>query len=297
MSYRIFDFFDGPPPLFLVDGEYIPNEEAENIAHLPGGFQYYLDMIAGNTQDHINVMVLGNYGAIKDGRPVYPSYNDSIHCPKEFVRAIKDLPICLGWDFGLTPACVFGQLTDTGQMRMIAELWTEDMDVRTFARDVVKPFIQQHFKDYEIGFSLGDPSGNARGEGEGKSAIGILNDDYDDESLDMGFTTDPAPTNDVTKRIDAVTRFLNKMVDGEPGYLINKMCSLLRKAKNGSYCYKRVAVAGAEERYRDKPDKNKYSHTSDAEQYLALGFVGGYVTDSDEEWDEDEYVEYDAMGG
>jgi len=298
---RIFDFFDGPPPLFLVDGEYIPNPEAENIAHLPGGYQYYLDMIAGNTQDHINVMVLGNYGAIKEGKPVFPSYNDAIHCPKEYVKAIKDLPLCLGWDFGLTPACVFGQLTDTGQMRMVAELWSEDMDVRTFARDVVKPFIQQHFSEYEIGFSLGDPSGNARGEGEGKSAIGILNDDYindGDEPLDMGFSTEPAPTNDITKRIDAVTRFLNKMVGGEPGYLLNKVCSLLRKAKNGSYCYKRVAVAGAEEKYRDKPDKNKYSHTSDAEQYLALGFVGGYVTDSDDdEWGEDEFVEYDAMGG
>lgn len=301
---KIFDFFDGPPPLYHVDGKYIPNPDAENISHLPGGYDYYMDMIAGNTQDHINVMVLGNYGAIKSGKPVYPSYNDNIHCPKEFIKLHRDLPICFGWDFGLTPGWVAGQMTTTGQLRILCELWSEDMDIRRFARDIVKPFIGKHFKDMEIGFSLADGSGNNRGEGEGKSAIGILNDDFIDnddgdiiQPLDMGFTTEAAPTNDPTKRIDAVCVFLNKMVDGDPGYVLNKACTLLRKGKNGSYCYQRVAVAGTEERYRDKPNKNKYSHTSDAEQYLALGFVGGYVVDHSEEWYEDEYSgDVDAMG-
>lgn len=295
---RIFDFFRGPAPLFNVDGDYQPNPKAENIKYLPGGYQYYLDMIAGNTQDHVNVMVLGNYGTIKEGRLIYQAYNDAVHCPESGVKAINGLPICLGWDFGLTPAVVFAQLTETGQMRVIAELWTESMDVRTFARDVVKPFMQKYFSRFEVGFSLADPSGNNRGEGDGKSAIGILNDDYEDEDLlNMGFTTDPAPTNDPIKRIDAVTKFMTKMVNGEPGYLLNKACSLLRKGKNGGYCYKRVAVAGAEARYRDKPDKNKYSHSSDAEQYVALGFVGGYVTDGEDDYEDDHYPDdISAMG-
>ena len=83
----------------------------------------------------------------------------------------------------------------------------------------------------EIAFSLGDPAGNNRGEGEGKSAIGILNDQYIDsdngdiiQPLEMGFTTYPAPTNDPVKRIDAVNSFLIKMVNGEPGYLLSRNC-------------------------------------------------------------------------
>lgn len=293
---RIFDFFRGPAPLIENDGEYTPNPDAENIDHLPGGYQYYLDMIAGNSYDHINVMVMGNYGVIKEGRLVYPAYNDRIHCPEGGVKAVKGVPIALGFDFGLTPAVVIGQEIE-GQVRIIAELVTEDMDVRTFARDLVKPFLQKYFSHFDIAFSLADPSGNARGEGEGKSAIGILNDEYDEDTpLDMGFETEEAPTNDPTLRIDAVTRFLTKLVNGEPGYLLNKPCEQLRKGKNGGYCYKRVAIAGSEEKFRDKPDKNKYSHPADAEQYLCLGFIGGYVTASGEEDHDDYYGETNAMG-
>ena len=300
---RIFEFFRGPAPLVETEeGVYEPSPKAENINHLPGGYQYYLDMIAGNTQDHINVMVLGNYGSIQEGRPVYPQYNDLVHCPNP-VGAIKGIPICLGWDFGLTPACVIGQLTDTGQCRIIWELCSEDMQVREFARDVVKPFLQTHFAEWTIGFSLGDPAGNARGEGEGRSSIAILNDEEveDDDvivaPLNMGFTTDPAPTNDPTKRIDAVASFMTKMVDqGQPGYLLSSKCVQLRRGKQGGYHYKRVQVAG-DERYRDKPDKNKYSHPADAEQYLCLGFRGGYVTDvSDDDLHYDDY-ETQRTGG
>lgn len=281
---RIFDFFRGPSPLIQNgDGTYSPNPGAENIPHLDGGYQYYLDMIAGNSEDHINVQVMGNYGAIKTGKSVYPEYNDRIHLSEKHTMPIEGLPICLGWDFGLTPSCIIGQLTETGQARIIAELQAEDMGVYQFARDVVKPFLQDKLNDYYIGFSLGDPAGNARGEGEGKSAIGILNDKYTDdgtEPLEMGFTTDPAPTNDITLRTDAVRSFLIRLVDGgDPGFVLAKRCAILRKGFNTGYNYKRINVAGSEDKYRDTPDKNQYSHSHDGLQYLCLGFRGGFIRD------------------
>ena len=93
-----------------------------------------------------------------------------------------------------------------------------------------------------------------------------------------------------------MNNYRNKRVDGQQGYKLNKACESLRKGKNGGYSYKRVAIAGSEERFRDKPDKNKYSHPSDAEQYLCLGFVGGYVTDNYYEEEEETYDETNAMG-
>lgn len=279
----IFEFFHGPSPLIKTSTSYKPNPDAENIANLPGGYQYYLDMIAGNTEDHINVMVMGNYGVVVDGRPVYPQYNDRIHCPEDYVRPIRGLGIRLGWDFGLTPSLILGQLTDRGQARVIAELVSEDMDVRSFARDVVKPFLNRNFKDFEVISSIGDPAGNARGEGEGKTAIGILNDMYDtDDPLNMGFHTSGASTNDPTLRIDGVNRYLIRLVDGEPAYLLSKSCVMLRKGKLGGYHYKRVAVAGAEGLYKEKPEKDQYSHPADAEQYLFSDFEG-ITVDSEEE--------------
>ena len=71
---------------------------------------------------------------------------------------------------------------------------------------------------------------------------------------------------------------------------------MIRKGKIGGYQYKRVQVKG-DDRYRDKPDKNKYSHPADAEQYMALGFAGGYVVDSnDYEEYEDNFSETGVMG-
>ena len=118
---EIFGFFRGPSPFLLVNGEYLDNPDAENIKFLPGGYKYYRDMLAGNTEDHINVMVMGNYGTIKDGKPVYPQYNDRIHRPEKALGVIEGLPIGLGWDGGLTPSCIIGQQTDRGQLRIIAE--------------------------------------------------------------------------------------------------------------------------------------------------------------------------------
>lgn len=297
---EIFGFFRGPSPFLLVNGEYLDNPDAENIKFLPGGYKYYRDMLAGNTEDHINVMVMGNYGTIKDGKPVYPQYNDRIHCPEKALGVIEGLPIGLGWDGGLTPSCVIGQQTERGQLRIIAELYVEDMDVRQFARDIVKPFLQRNFYGIEVAFSYIDPSGKNRGEAEGKSALGILNDahinDYEGdtiEPLNMGFETEYAPTNIPDERIAAVNSYIIKLVDGEPGYLVSRKCPMLRKGKIGGYQYKRVQVSG-EARFKDKPDKNKYSHSADAEQYMALGFAGGYVVES--KYDEDEYDDFDEVG-
>ncbi len=281
---RVFDFFRGPSPLIRSGDKYIDNPLAENIAFLPGGYQYYRDMIAGNTQDHINVMVMGNYGTVVDGKPVYPQYNDRLHCPDKPLKLIEDAPIGLGWDFGLTPACIIGQLHN-GQLRIVGELFAESMGVREFARDIVKPWIARNCDGLEIAFSYGDPTGNNRGEGIGRSAIAILNDDCIDddgitmEPLNLGFYTEGAPTNDPTQRVDAVSRYMLRLVGGEPAYQLSPSCKMLRRGKLGGYQYKRIQKAG--EKYKDKPDKGIYSHVSDAEQYLALGF-NGMIIDNDE---------------
>ena len=285
-----------------VDGTYSPNPEAENIDHLPGGYQYYLDMIAGNSEDHINVMVMGNYGHLATGKPVYPEYNDKLHCPDTGVVPVKRLPIALGWDFGLTPSCIIGQEVE-GTLLILDELFSEDMGVRQFARDVVKPFLATKYKGFEIEFSLGDPSGGFRGEAEAKTAIGILNDQYvtnDDGDLivplNMGFITEGAPTNEPTARLDAVKHFLTKLTaQGQPGYILNKSCKYLRKGKLGGYKYKKIQLSG-EDRYNLKPDKNIFSHPADAEQYLALGYTRGLHEYEDEEELEDGYRDVGSGG-
>jgi hypothetical protein len=52
--------------------------------------------------------------------------------------------------------------------------------------------------------------------------------------------------------------------------LIHPECKMLRKGMAGGYNYKRIQVSG-EEKYRDSPDKNIYSHVCEAGQYLMMG--------------------------
>ena len=59
-------------------------------------------------------------------------------------------------------------------------------------------------------------------------------------------------------------------MDGNPGFLISPRCVVTRKGLAGGYKYRRIQVAG-EERYEDKPYKNKYSHPCEAGQYLMIG--------------------------
>ena len=46
------------------------NEHAENRAHLPG--QSYERQVAGKDQNWVKVCVHGEYGSVRDGKPVYP---------------------------------------------------------------------------------------------------------------------------------------------------------------------------------------------------------------------------------
>jgi hypothetical protein len=59
------------------------------------------------------------------------------------------------------------------------------------------------------------------------------------------------------------------MIDGKPGMIISPVCKVLRKGLSGGFSYKRVQVA-SQERYHDKPDKNRYSHVCEAAEYMCL---------------------------
>ena len=132
-------FFRQPGGLYKEGDQYLPNPDAENVFNLPGGYKYYLQQVPSKQEDWINVFLLGNYGSTKDGKPVYPEYNDKIHCLTENLEAERGLPIALGWDFGLTPACVVMQVTARGKVIILDEIISEDMGIRQFANDAVKP--------------------------------------------------------------------------------------------------------------------------------------------------------------
>lgn len=241
------------------DAPWVENPAAENIQNLPIG--YYLKGAQGKGEDWILVNLANEYGFVQDGKPVYPDYRDSTHCrPFELVQS---LGLEIGLDFGLTPAAVIGQQMPNGQMRWRRELVTEDTGVIRFATEL-KRFLAEHFPGFHVNAITGDPAGDQRqaGDSDERTVFQLLQA--------QGIEAKPAPSNDFAKRTEAVSESLRRMIDGEPGFLIHPDCKITRKGMQGAYCFKRIAVAG-DERYRDAPDKNRFSHPCEAGQYLMMG--------------------------
>lgn len=244
-------------------GRYIQNPDADNVKHIDP--TYYPILAEKQSQGFIKVYCCGKYGIVEAGKRVYPEFNYDIHSAQT-IDAIQGDPLYLGWDFGLTPACVVVQITARGQVRVLKEYVAEDIGIKTFAKNIVIPRLAIDFPYCKVGGSEGDPSG-AKGDEimEELSCIGELNS--------LGIPTNPASTNDPDVRINSVRYFLNLMVDGKPGFIISREgCPITVKGFMSGYVYKRLRINN-DERYHDKPDKNRYSHSQDALQYRLMPFA------------------------
>ena len=264
--YRLFEkekpkgyaLYKQPGGLMEVDGEYFANPLAENVKHLPGGHEYYLKQVSGKAKEWIKVFLLAQYGTISDGKPIYPEWNDDIHCRK--VDPLPGIPLILGFDYGLTPACVICQVSPRGAFHVLDELQATDMGIRQFARDVVTPHLAVNYNGYTFQ-ACGDPAGLARSDTDEKTCFMEL--------AEAGIACVPASTNSFVGRREAVAKYLTRLTDGKPTFIVDPRCDTIRRGFNGRYQFKRLAVVGAE-RFRDVPDKNEFSHLADALQYAAL---------------------------
>lgn len=268
-----FNFFRQPPAVVKIPKkskedrqEYAPNQgqtglpPAENIRNHDSGWDYYMLQVPGKDQEWIKVFLEGDYGSILSGKPVYPEYSDTLHVSKADLTVYRGLPIVLGFDFGLTPACVICQMSPRGQFRVLDELYAEDMGIRSFARNVVKPHLQNYYG--EIPYTAwGDPAGSTRSQTSEVTCLEELNE--------AGIKTEMASTNEMIKRREAVAGYLSRLTDGEPAFLLSSKCKLLRKGFLGGYHYRKMRVAGTD-RYAEVPEKNKFSHIHDALQYACL---------------------------
>lgn len=261
------EFFSQPGALIKVvdpNGHvhYEANPDAENVEHQQLGYQYWSRLASGADPEWVNAMVCGNYGAVFEGKPVYKDvYNDSIHVSRTPLGIYRGLPLTLGWDYGLTPACSICQITPHGQLRVLRELVCERGGIKQFATDAVIPTLNRLFRGMPIA-SWGDPAGVQASQADEQTCIGMLGN--------LGITTSPAPTNDFIPRRQAVLDRLTRMVDGKPAIILDPSCTMLRKGFLGGYKFERVQVSG-EERYREMPCKNMYSHIHDSLQYACLG--------------------------
>ena len=232
--------------------------QAENLDNIRVG--YYQFASAGKSADWVNVYVDGNYGTIADGRPVFPEFCEETHVSRTPLEVDRSRPLVLGWDFGLTPACIITQITTQGQFRVLQEIVGDNIALSQFATNVVKPTLNGRYNGMKI-ISLIDPAGNERSQADANTCRAVLRA--------MGFNPSAAYSNAFTARKEAVVQYLTHLVMGKPAFLIDPSCRTLIRGLGGQYKFKRVQVPG-EDRFKDVPDKNKYSHPADALQYACM---------------------------
>jgi hypothetical protein len=227
---------------------------AENLRNLRAG--YYEFQMAGKDPEWIKVYVDGDYGFIMDGLAVFPEYKDNFHAGEDF-PILRGIGFRLGFDFGLTPAATLSQRGGNGRWFVHDEFTTERMGIVTFAEEL-KRKLAEKYPGIKITSARGDPAGDAVTPEE-NTCFKILHT--------AGFTiAEKAPTQDPTRRREGVAFLLRNVIDGKPAISINPRALVLRKGMSGGYHRRRLQVAG-ENRYREVPEKNIYSHVCEALEY------------------------------
>ena len=234
---------------------------AENRKHLKPG--YYERLLVGKDEDWVKVYVRAQYGFVREGKPMYPEYRDDVHCSEKLVGNAA-WPLLVGMDFGLTPAAVLGQRDPKdGQLQVLHELVSEDMGAVSFGKELRRLILSEYPGRRVSGW--GDPAGDQRNQVDERTAYDVI------RGPGVNLPVHPAPTNDPTRRLEAVKGMLmRRTFTGRDAIVIHPRCSTLRKGFIGGYCRRKIEVKG-QSRYADAPDKNRFSHVHDALQYLAVG--------------------------
>lgn len=215
---------------------------------------------------------------VASGLPVYADeFIRDFHVSKKELLAHEGKPIYRGWDFGLTPACVWCQMDPMGRLNVIAEHVTWDgrgdmkqMGIERFAPAVLllsnEMFPGASFIDYA------DPAGWSKAETDEKSCVDIMHG--------VGIHPRKGPVT-FTIRKRAMVERLGMQMGGRAALLVSNECTMMTEGFEGAYRYEQVGETG---RYKDTVEKNAWSHPMDALSYV----VGGLYAPPKRERDEDE---------
>ena len=233
------------------------NPHAENLKNLPNG--YYDQLLGGKNLDWIRCYAKGEYTFVQEGRPVWPEYDDAMVA--DDLEPLENLPVHVGLDFGLTPAAVFAQRLPNGRWNVLHELVSFDMGLERFC-SMLNSELETFFPRYQV-LIWGDPAGQQRDQ--------IFETTAFDHLKTHGMLARPTATNEFRTRREALAIPMGRLIEGKPGFMIDRKCMRLRKSLGGGYHFKRVAIGAGQERFKDSPNKNEHSHVGDAAGYCLLG--------------------------
>lgn len=274
------------------------DSKAENKKYLPDN--YYENMLKNQSPDKTDVRVHCKYGLSEAGLSIYRnSFKRMEHVKSDLHKKhyTKVHKLALGMDFGLNPCCVISQYID-GVLYVYKEVITRNINKRgleEFLRTDLIPLIKREFPYHKLNGQdivvFGDPAGNQRDQLKGRPLY--------QELKDKGFAVrlESIDNNRIAPRIEAVKTLLmqNPITKKEQVQIDGGKCSFLVDAFQGNYYYKKKKDGD----FENEPEKNEYSHISDAFQYLCqhiLKYKGRYL-DRNDNYTHNEYKPVDNAIG
>lgn len=196
-----------------------------------------------------------------EGLSVFADWDIGLHGSKTDIQPNIGLPLLLGFDFGLTPACLVAQLQEE-TLVCLREFTALNMGAERFLAFIAPqlktlyPMWQDFEKDY---ICFIDPSGQFRKDTDEGTCAKVI-DSY-------GFRNIIAGAISWTERKDSVEKFLTKRTSRGPCFKVNlARCPILTRGFQGGYRYDdRVMEV---EPNKLTPKKDIHSHIHDALQMI-----------------------------
>lgn len=250
--------YEQPPAIYWEKtskdiGKWIVNPDAENLRYLP--VNYYERQLIGGKDDILRVELGLERGISRQGKPVFPQFSEKLHVATKPLTPRRGLPLILGFDWELHPACVIAQLQPGGLLPVFEAIHANDESFEEFLGSYIIPILQKKYMGYKLQ-GVGDPS--ARRSGIDKRTPYIL-------LHDAGIKCVPALTNKFLARKESVDWFLDRhKLQLDPSLVV------MREAFAGIYHYQELQGQTHKGMFKEEPVKSHpYSDVMDCMQYIS----------------------------
>lgn len=240
---------------------------AENLKNLPR--DYYARMMEGKQDWWIRRFIHNKWGYSRFGTPVYPEFNETIHVAKQKLDPLPGLPIGIGTDAGMTPAAVIGQQMPNGQIRVLDELVPGHNCGPARFSELLVALLVERYRNHDIRLAVGDPSAQFGADTEAGELAWL-----DIVGKAIGRPVLPCFTNEPSLRFEGVRLRLTTMIDGRlPGLIVSPHCKKLVQGFAYGYRFENQRK-DPNAPFKERAEKNDFSHPHDALQYLVLELMG-----------------------
>lgn len=260
-EYVYRDFFEDRKPghvLFRQPGGLHP--DAENIQAV--GRAYYENSVRNNQHRPwwIKRMVHNQPGYTRANQPAWPEWDDERNMASAPVPVIRELPVIVGIDGGLTARAVYMQERGDGQLRILRETSIEPAGMAVLGQRMLAVEALPEFEGCQFIYRC-DPAMLAGEETEGETS--------DRQALAKGLGREvlPAPSQNPDQRRDAIrAKLRHACLDGSPGLIVDPRCKTIRRGANETFHYRKIA--GTDD--YGQIAKTLDGHTCEAAEYGAL---------------------------